>query len=370
MQKGLWTKGLVFGIIILFFGACLPSPITSSLRLSSEKDLDLKTVNKQHLNDIQNYSSIIAPSGLYHTYDEMTQNLQSLATNHSDIMSITSIGKTYEGRELWMVKLSDNVNQEENEPQILFMGAHHGNEKPSYEVLIFFIQFIVDHYENKTSNVQEVINNTELYILPMVNPDGVEANTRKNCAPNYGPFGLQKKVTSIGVDLNRNYNYKWFYYFLNPWRYYRATSLTDRSNVYRGESPFCENETQAIKFFIETHHIIISLSYHTSGELILYPWGYTQNPPNDKLVFVSIGENISKFNNYTLAQGIELYPTLGDFDDWGYGDHGIFSYTIELGTEQVTSDPQDLLEMCTSHVKVNLYVCQRAQFVEKGTLNY
>jgi hypothetical protein len=264
-----------------------------------------------------------------------------------------------------MVKLSDHVGEDEDEPEVFFMGAHHGNEKPSYEVLIFFIQFIVDHYENKTSNVQEVINNTELYILPMVNPDGVETITRKNCAPNYGPFGLQKKVTSIGVDLNRNYNYKWFYYFLNPWRYYRATSLTDRSNVYLGESPFCENETQAIKSFIETHHIIISLSYHTSGELVLYPWGYTQNPPNDKLVFVSIGENISKFNNYTLAQGIELYPTLGDFDDWGYGDHGIFSFTIELGTEQVTSDPQDLLEMCKSHVNVNLYVCQRAQLLEK-----
>ncbi len=342
--------------IILVGMLVVPSLSTAALGITSKNDLTIKTVREQRLRDIQNYFPISIPLGLYYTYDEMTVLLHSLAANYSDIMSLTSIGKTYEGRDLWMVKLSDHVGEDEDEPEVFFMGAHHGNEKPSYEVLIFFIQFIVDHYENKTSNVQEVINNTELYILPMVNPDGIETITRKNCAPNYGPFGLQKKVTSIGVDLNRNYNYKWFYYFLNPWRYYRATSLTDRSNVYRGESPFCENETQAIKSFIETHHIIISLSYHTSGELVLYPWGYTQNPPNDKLVFVSIGENISKFNNYTLAQGIELYPTLGDFDDWGYGDHGIFSFTIELGTEQVTSDPQDLLEMCKSHVNVNLYV--------------
>jgi carboxypeptidase T len=351
--------------IILVGMLVVPSLSTASLCITSKNDLTIKTVREQRLRDIQNYFPISIPPGLYHTYDEMTVLLHSLAANYSDIMSLTSIGKTYEGRDLWMVKLSDHVGEDEDEPEVFFMGAHHGNEKPFYEVLIFFIQFIVDRYENKTSNVQEVINNTELYILPMVNPDGVETITRKNCAPNYGLFGLQKKVTSIGVDLNRNYNYKWFYYFLNPWRYYRATSLTDRSNVYRGESPFCENETQAIKSFIETHHIIISLSYHTSGELVLYPWGYTQNPPNDKLVFVSIGENISKFNNYTLAQGIELYPTLGDFDDWGYGDHGIFSFTIELGTEQVTSDPQDLLEMCKSHVNVNLYMCQRAQLLEK-----
>jgi len=361
MQKGLWTKGLVIGIIILFFGACLPSPITSSLRLSSEKDHDLKTVHKQHLNDIQNYSSIIAPSGLYHTYDEMTTLLHGLSANNSDIMSLTSIGKTYEGRDIWMVKLSGHVSEDEDEPEVLFMGAHHGNEKPSYEVLIYFIEYIVDNYENKTLNVNEIINKTELFVIPMVNPDGVEAGTRKNCAPNYGPFGLQEEVTSIGVDLNRNYGYRWFLFFLVPWRYYMTTSLADRSNAYRGESPFCENETQAIKTFIETHDITISLSYHTSGELVLYPWGYTTNPPKDKSVFVSIGENISKLNNYTLAQSIGLYPTIGDDCDWGYGKHGIFSYTIELGTVEATSNPQKLLEMCTAHVNVNLYVCQRAQ---------
>jgi carboxypeptidase T len=295
----------------------------------------------------------------------MTSLLQGLATNHSDIMSLASIGKTYEGRDLWMVKLSDNVSEDEDEPEVLFMGAHHGKEKPSYEVLIFFIQFIVDNYENGTGDVRDAINNTELFIIPMVNPDGVEAGTRKNCAPNHGPFGLQKKVTSIGVDLNRNYGYRWFLFFLCPWRFYMTTSLTDRSNAYRGEYPFCENETQAIKSFIETHHITISLSYHSSGELVLYPWGYTKNPPKDKPVFVSIGENISKLDNYSLTQSVNMYPTIGDDCDWGYGQHGIFAYTIELGTVDATSDPQDLLEMCTAHVNVNLYVCQRAQLLEK-----
>jgi len=351
--------------IILVGMLVVPSLSTASLRITSKNDLTIKTVREQRLRDIQNYFPISTPPGLYHTYDEMTALLQGLATNHSDIMSLASIGKTYEGRDLWMVKLSDNVSEDEDEPEILFMGAHHGKEKPSYEVLIFFIQFIVDNYENDTGGVREAINNTELFIIPMVNPDGVQAGTRKNCAPNHGPFGLQKKVTSIGVDLNRNYGYRWFLFFLCPWKYYKTTTLADVTNVYRGEYPFCENETQAIKSLIETHHILISLSYHTSGELVLYPWGYTQNPPDDKLVFVSIGENITKFNNYTLAQGIELYPTLGDSDDWGYGVHGIFSFTIELGTEQATSEPQDLLEMCTSHVNVNLYVCQRAQLLEK-----
>ena len=136
-------------------------------------------------------------------------------------MSLTSVGRTYEGRDIWMVKLSDNVEVDEDEPGVLFMGAHHGNEKPSFEVLIFFIQHMVENYEERNvdndndgqinedsidgldndddglvdedpseDRVRNVIDNTQLFLIPMVNPDGVEANSRKNCAPNYGPFGL------------------------------------------------------------------------------------------------------------------------------------------------------------------------------------
>jgi carboxypeptidase T len=351
--------------IILVGILVVPSLGTASLWISPKNDLALQLVREQHLSDIRNHVPSITPLGLYHNYDEMTVLLHSLAANYSTIMSLTSIGKTYEGRDLWMVKLSDHVGEDEAEPEVFFMGAHHGNEKPSYEVLIFFIQFIVDNYENGTGGVREAINNTELFIIPMVNPDGVEAGTRKNCAPNHGWFGLQKEVTSIGVDLNRNYGYRWFLFFLFPWMYYRTTSLTDKTNAYRGEYPFCENETQAIKSFIDTHHIIISLSYHSSGELVLYPWGYTKNPPRDKPIFVSIGENISKLDNYSLTQSVNMYPTIGDDCDWGYGTHGILSYTIELGTvDGGTSDPQELLEMCSNHVHVNLYVCQRAQLLK------
>lgn len=350
--------------IILVGMLVVPSLSTASYVILPKNNPAFHILREQHLRDRQGHVPNITPPGLYHTYDEMTILLHGLAANYSTIMSLTSIGRTYEGRDLWMVKLSDHVDQDEDEPEVLFVGAHHGNEKPSYEVLIFFIQFIVENYENDTGGVREAINNTELFIIPMVNPDGVQAGTRKNCAPNHGPFGLQKKVTSIGVDLNRNYGYRWFLFFLCPWKYYKTTTLADVTNVYRGEYPFCENETQAIKSFIDTHHISISLSYHTSGELILYPWGYTKNPPKDKDVFVSIGENISKLDNYTLNQSINLYPTIGDDCDWGYGTHGIFCYTIELGTVDATSDPQELLEMCIAHVNVNLYVCQRAQFLK------
>jgi carboxypeptidase T len=350
--------------IILVGMLVVPSLNTASLWIAPKNDLTLKTVREQRLRDIQNHFPIITPPGLYHTYDEMTALLQGLATNHSDIMSVTSIGKTYEGRDLWMVKLSDNVNQQENEPELLFMGAHHGNEKPSYEVLIYFIQYMIEHYGNNSAGeVQDAINNTQIYVLPMVNPDGVEAGTRKNRVPNHGSFGFQTEVTSLGVDLNRNYGYRWFLFFLLPLLYFRSTSYLDRSDSYRGKQPFSENETQAIRQFVDTHNITISISYHTYGELILYPWGYTFIPTKDNPVFVSIGENISNINHYLLAQSINLYPTLGDACDWMYGTQGVLAYTIELGDSFAPSDPDVLQEMYLLHTNVNLYVCQRAQLL-------
>ena len=76
----------------------------------------------------------------------MTDLFHNLNGNHSDIMSLTSIGRTYEGRDIWMIKLSDNVDEDEDEPGVLLMGAHHGNEKPSFEVLIFLIQHMLENY--------------------------------------------------------------------------------------------------------------------------------------------------------------------------------------------------------------------------------
>jgi carboxypeptidase T len=293
-----------------------------------------------------------------------------------------------------MVKLSDNVDEDENEPEVLLMGAHHGNEKASYEVLIYFIQHIVGNYTKKNydndgdglinedpndgidndedglidedfseDRIRDVTNNTEIYIIPMVNPDGVEAGTRKNRAPNYGPFGFKKEITSYGVDLNRNYDYRWFFLYLFPNYYKGATDIIDDRELYRGEKPFCEAETKTIKQFVEAHDIVISLSYHSYGELILYPWGYTKLPPKDKQLFVSIGKEIKKINNYTLGQCVYLYPTIGGSDDWLYGEKGIIPYTIELGTIHAPIEPEVVREMCVTHVGVNLYVCEIAESI-------
>jgi carboxypeptidase T len=358
-------RKITIALHIMFIGMLIvPSTYASFSWRTTDDDLVLETVREQRLRDIQNKIQAATTTDLYRSYDEMTVYLQSLAVNYSDIMSLSSIGKTHEGRDLWMVKLSDHVDQEEEEPSVLFMGAHHGNEKPSYEVCLFFIQYLVEQYANNSlPEVRDAINITQIYVLPMVNPDGVEAGTRKNCAPNHGSFGQKTEVTSVGVDLNRNYGYRWFRYFLLIPFYRGSTSFFDRSNAYRGYRPFSENETQAIRQFIDTHDITISISYHSYGRLILYPWGYTVLPVKDKPIFDSIGENISYINDYLSVQSVYLYPTVGDACDWMYGTYGVYAFTIELGESFAPEDPTLLQEMYVLHTNVNLYVCQRAQSI-------
>lgn len=294
----------------------------------------------------------------YHSYERMTAELGELAENAPDIVSMFSIGTTYEGRELWVIKLSDNPDiDEQDEPDVLYMGAHHGNEKTSYEVMIYFINYVVEKYyehSNEGDRVRYVVNNREMYIIPMVNPDGVNADERKNREPNYMPGPMHTPYPNCyGVDLNRNYDYMWGIF---P---YPANSANPYSNEYEGEAPFSELETQAIRDFVGSHDFVLSLSYHTYSELILYPWGYTTQPTEDDELFRDIANSISSINGYEVMQASELYLTSGDSDDWLYHDHHVLSFTVELGKEHQPSY-DEVLNISETHVGVNLYVAEIA----------
>jgi carboxypeptidase T len=342
----------------------------------------------------------------YYNYPEMTDLLISLEKNHSDIMKLESIGLTYEGRDIWMVKLSDNVEQKENEPSVLFMAAHHGNEKASFEVLIYFIKHMVRNYtmpntdndgdqsinedpidgidndddglideDPSEDRVRDAIDNTQIFVIPMVSPDGVEANSRKNRVPNYGPFGRSNEITSFGVNLNRNYDDNWYLYYIFPTHYHFIINTLDQSFNYRGPYPFSENETTAVRDFVSGQDISISLSFHSYSEVILYPWMHTSKDVPHEELFISVGENMSRINNYYLYTGrnyiIPRYVgTLGSSENWLYREHGILSFTMELCREFAPSNPDDILSACYKHVGVNLYVCERSLIIEDEKISF
>jgi hypothetical protein len=345
----------------------------------------------------------------YFTYDTMTDFLIELVDNNSEIISVKSLGKTYEGRDILMVKLSDNVGLDEDEPGVLFIGAHHGNEWPSFEVLIYFIRHMTDFYYKENTDddmdgkinedpidgfdndedgqvdedpsedrVRDAINNTQIYLFPMLSPDGVEYGdygSRKNRVPNHGPFGFKDKITSYGVNLNRNYGFDWILYYLLPFHYNFFINVLDSSFNYRGPRPFSENETSAIKYFVETRNISLALSYHSSGEIMFYPWYHTSKKAPDEKTYLSIGENMSKINKYQLLTGGDyiiprLGGTLGTFENWAYGKHNIISFTMELCRKRVPTNPNIVLNTCIKHVGVDLYICERAQSLNINKIGF
>ncbi len=339
----------------------------------------------------------------YFSYDSMTDLFIELEENNSDILSVVSLGNTYEGRDIWMVKLSDNVDLNEGEPGVLFIGAHHGNEWPSFEVLIYFIRHTVDFYYKENTDddvdgqvnedpidgfdndddglvdedpsedrVRDTINNTQIFLIPMLSPDGVEYGdfgSRKNRVPNYGPFGYKEEVTSYGVNLNRNYGYDWILYYLFPLRFHFFLNAMDSSYNYRGPSPFSENETRAVKFLVENQNISLSMSFHSYSEVMFYPWYHTSKKAPHEDIYLSIGENMSNINKYRLLTGGDyviprLGGTLGTYENWAYGKHNILSFTMELCRTRIPTDPSIVLDACIKHVGVNLYICERAQTLD------
>lgn len=341
----------------------------------------------------------------YYSYPEMTELFMELVANHSDIMSMESLGRTYRNHEVWLIKLSDNVQEEEGEPGVLLMGAHHGDERPSFEVLIYFIKYMInkssmenfdddgdgsinedifDGIDNdedglidedpSEDRVREVLENTEIYLIPMVNPDGVEFGWRKNRAPNYGPDGQSSTVTSYGVDLNRNYGYRWYIPYLFPEEYHLEWLTRDDSWTYRGEAPFCEVESQAVKSFVETHDVSISLSYHDYGEWMIFPWMHTSRHTPHEELFRSIGYGMAAINGYDLriygqyGEREYLIPrfcgTPGSSENWLYGEHDVIAYTVELCERRPEVNSVKVLDACWKHVGVNLFVSERSWTIE------
>jgi carboxypeptidase T len=345
----------------------------------------------------------------YFTYNTMTNFLIELENNFSEIISIESLGETYEGREIWSVKLSDNVDLNEDEPGILLIGAHHGNEWPSFEVLLYFIRHLTDFYYKPNTDddldgeinedpidgfdndldgfvdedpsedrVREAINNTQIFLFPMLSPDGVEygdSGSRKNRVPNHGPFGFKDEITSYGVNLNRNYGYDWILYYLFPFHYRFFVNVVDSSFNYRGPRPFSENETRAVKYLVENQDISIALSYHSYSEVMFYPWYHTTKKTPHEDIFLSIVDNMSKINKYRIYSGgnyiiPRLGGTLGTFENWAYGEHNILAYTMELCRTRIPTNPTIVLDACIKHVGVNLYLCERAQNLDIEKINF
>ncbi|MBI2646297.1 MAG: zinc carboxypeptidase [Deltaproteobacteria bacterium] len=263
--------------------------------------------------------------GAFHNLQELESEMKALVQAHSNLATISSIGKSVEGRDLWMVRISGTQTKEGEKAGILFLGTHHAREHLSTEVPFFLMKHLLEKY-GKDEKITRLVNEREIWIIPLVNPDGTDYDITDK------PYKWWRKnrqgggAQSIyGVDLNRNYGYKWGG---------QGAGSDPSSETYRGTSAFSEPETQAVKAFIDTHpNITTLLSYHTFSELILYPWGYTYDSIEDQQAFKvheTMAQAMGRMTGYKPQQSSDLYITSGDTTDWSFGEHKIISFTFEL----------------------------------------
>jgi len=278
---------------------------------------------------------------LLNELDEMRAAYPNLITQPDNISTFLTEGTpdnsttpSIGGNPIKWVKISDNPESTtEGEPQILYTALHHAREPAGLSQLIFYMWYLLENYDSDPE-VQAILNNTELYFVPVINPDGYLYNEKTD--PNGGGFWRKNRKDSHGTDLNRNYDY---YINGDPnngvWGGEGASSNTG-DQTYHGPSPFSEVETQAIKWFVENHNFVMAFNNHTSGDLLLYPYGYTDNAPTpEDELFIGVSNELVSQNGFNNIISSDLYPAAGDSDDFMYGTVGtsskVYAFTPEIG---------------------------------------
>ena len=271
----------------------------------------------------------------YYTLDEVMAELDEMASLYPDLIStrvpISTDTLTHDGRMLYWVKISDNPNTNEDEPEMMYTALHHAREVISVQSLVYYMWYLLENYESDP-DIAFLVDNTELYFVPVVNPDGYEYNHISYPAGG----GMWRKNRNdngdgtFGVDINRNYSYMWGFDD-------SGSSPNGYDETYRGSAPMSEPETRNMRQFCSEHEFQIALNYHSYSNLLLYPWGYQPIVTPDHELMTDFARLMTEENNYVYGPAsTTIYPTNGDSNDWMYGDEltkdKIYAYVPEIGS--------------------------------------
>lgn len=271
--------------------------------------------------------------GGFYTFQEAIAQLDSMYAQYPNLITQKfSIGTTIEGRQIWAVKISDNPNINENEPAVGFDALIHAREPQSMMTLIYFMYYLLENY-GTNPEVTYLVDNREIYCIPVFNADGYEYNRTTNPSGG-GMWRKNRRLNaggSYGIDLNRNFSYKWGYDNT-------GSSPDPTSESYRGTAPFSEPEAQAVSQFFASKNVSTHFNMHTYSDAILYPWGYINALTPDSLTYKEFANDMAAYNGYQVGNSYQIlgYPSNGSVRDWMYGEQTakgkVFGYTIEIGS--------------------------------------
>ncbi len=267
----------------------------------------------------------------YLDYTEMVAAVHEIEAGNPEIAELFSIGRSFEGRELWAAKVSDHVETDEDEPEVLFDGGMHGREHMSTEMAVALFRSLVDGY-GATPRITSMVNRAEITIIFSLNPDGSEydhssgsiRSWRKNRQPTPGS-------TEIGTDINRNFGYQWG---TNP------LNASPSAWTYRGPAAWSTPEASAFKSYVDgrvkgsEQQIRVHVTFHQFGRIVLYPYGYTKAAvpdADDHATLAAMAAEMGELSGYAHAQSSYDEIHVGNQMDWLYATHGILSFTFEMG---------------------------------------
>lgn len=136
----------------------------------------------------------------YYNYVELTERIQSLARKYPHIANLSSIGQSVEGRELWVMRITKEPNIDTpGKPRFKYVGNMHGDETVSRQVLVYLVEYLLTKY-GEDPRITQLVNNTDIYIMPSMNPDGFEKSIEGDCNGDNGGRNNAKNI-----DLNRSF---------------------------------------------------------------------------------------------------------------------------------------------------------------------
>lgn len=309
---------------------------------------------------------VLGSMGGFYTITEMLAQLDSMRIHYPNLITVKQhVGTTttIEGRNLFYVKISDNVDVDESEPKVLYSALTHAREPMGMQELVFYMWYLLENYSTNTE-IQKLLDNTELYFVPIVNPDGYEYNHTTD--PSGG--GLWRKnrrnngSSSYGVDLNRNYGNHWGYDNV-------GSSATSTDETYRGTAGFSEPETQIMKWFCENHNFTLAIDYHCYSNLLIYPWSFVADSlTSDSLLYNVYSKLMVQENGYVYGTPNQTvgYTGNGGSVDWFYGEQStknkIICWSPEAGDLNDGFWPASnrIVVIAKTNLLQNLYVARFA----------
>jgi Zinc carboxypeptidase len=282
----------------------------------------------------------------YHTYAEVTSETLAIAQAYPSLVRRVSLGKSFEGRELWAVKISDNVGVNEAEPEILIDSGQHAREHLTVEQAMYLINELTGQYETD-QRIRTVVDSREIWIVPTVNPDGAEYDVATGSYAGWRKNRQRDPQTNadLSTDLNRNWGWQW--------GCCEGSGATPSSETYRGAAAFSAPETRAVRDFVlwrrvgGVQQIKAAIDFHSYGELVMWPFAYTRDDTVPAMTqdqydaFAALGTSMAQSNAYTPQQASDLYISDGNLRDWFWGQEAIFAYGIEMWGGQFGFYPPD-----------------------------